>query len=213
MKGDNYMDQVKIGKFIKQKRKEKKITQSMLAEMLNVTDRAISKWENGICMPDSGIIRELCETLNITINDLFSGEIVDMKDNENRLEKNLLDMVKQKEESDKRLLTMEIVIGVLMSVVFLTLIFIASFIEMEEWLRITLIITGFIPFIIMIPFAIRIEQKAGYYECQKCYNKYVPTYSSVLWAMHINRTRYMKCPKCGKKSWNKKVLSGGNNND
>ena len=76
------MDQVKIGKFIKQKRKEKKITQSMLAEMLNVTDRAISKWENGICMPDSGIIRELCETLNITINDLFSGEIVDMKDNE-----------------------------------------------------------------------------------------------------------------------------------
>lgn len=126
------MDQVKIGKFIKQKRKEKKITQSMLAEMLNVTDRAISKWENGICMPDSGIIRELCETLNITINDLFSGEIVDMKDNEKRLEKNLLDMVKQKEESDKRLLTMEIVIGVLMSVVFLTLIFIASFIEMEE---------------------------------------------------------------------------------
>lgn len=207
------MDQVKIGKFIKQKRKEKKITQSMLAEMLNVTDRAISKWENGICMPDSGIIRELCETLNITINALFSGEIVDMKDNEKRLEKNLLDMVKQKEESDKRLLTMEIVIGVLMSVVFLTLIFIASFIEMEEWLRITLIITGFIPFIIMIPFAIRIEQKAGYYECQKCYNKYVPTYSSVLWAMHINRTRYMKCPKCGKKSWNKKVLSGGNNND
>lgn len=207
------MDQVKIGKFIKQKRKEKKITQSMLAEMLNVTDRAISKWENGICMPDSGIIRELCETLNITINDLFSGEIVDMKDNEKRLEKNLLDMVKQKEESDKRLLTMEIVIGVLMSVVFLTLIFIASFIEMEEWLRITLIITGFIPFIIMIPFAIRIEQKAGYYECQKCYNKYVPTYSSVLWAMHINRTRYIKCPKCGKKSWNKKVLSGGNNND
>ena len=172
------MDQVKIGKFIKQKRKEKKITQSMLAEMLNVTDRAISKW-----------------------------------DNEKRLEKNLLDMVKQKEESDKRLLTMEIVIGVLMSVVFLTLIFIASFIEMEEWLRITLIITGFIPFIIMIPFAIRIEQKAGYYECQKCYNKYVPTYSSVLWAMHINRTRYMKCLKCGKKSWNKKVLSGGNNND
>lgn len=200
------MDQVKIGKFIKQKRKEKKITQSMLAEMLNVTDRAISKWENGICMPDSGIIRELCETLNITINDLFSGEIVDMKDNEKRLEKNLLDMVKQKEESDKRLLTMEIVIGVLMSVVFLTLIFIASFIEMEEWLRITLIITGFIPFIIMIPFAIRIEQKAGYYECQKCYNKYVPTYSSVLWAMHINRTRYMKCPKCGKNLGIKSII-------
>ena len=88
MKGDNYMDQVKIGKFIKQKRKEKKITQSELAEKLNVTDRAISKWENGICMPDSGIIAELCKILNITINDLFSGEVVDMKDSEKRLEKN-----------------------------------------------------------------------------------------------------------------------------
>ena len=74
------MDQVKIGKFIKQKRKEKKITQSELAEKLNVTDRAISKWENGICMPDSGIIAELCKILNITINDLFSGEVVDMKE-------------------------------------------------------------------------------------------------------------------------------------
>ena len=66
------MDQVKIGKFIKQKRKEKKIIQSELAEKLNVTDRAISKWENGICMPDSGIIAELCKILNITINDLFT---------------------------------------------------------------------------------------------------------------------------------------------
>ena len=102
---------------------------------------------------------------------------------------------------------MEIVIGVLMSIVFLALVFVASYIEMEEWLRITLILIGFIPFVIMIPFAIKIEQKAGYYECQKCHHKYVPTFNSVLWAMHINRTRYMKCPKCNKKSWQRKVLS------
>ena len=124
-----------------------------------------------------------------------------------KVEKNLLEMVKQKEESDKRLLTMEIVIGLLISIVFFALIFIASFVEMEDWLRITLIITGFIPFVIMIPFAIRIEQKAGYYECQKCHHKYIPSYSSVLWAMHINRTRYMKCPKCNQRSWQKKVIS------
>ena len=84
------MDQIKIGEFIKIKRKEINMTQNELAEKLGVTDRAISKWENGICMPDSGIIYELCKILNITINDLFSGEIVDMKDNEKRLEKNLL---------------------------------------------------------------------------------------------------------------------------
>ena len=106
------MDQVKIGKFIKQKRKEKKITQSELAEKLNVTDRAISKLENGICMPDSGIIAELCKILNITINDLFSGEVVDMKDSEKRLEKNLLEIIKLKEQKDKQLLSLEIFIGI-----------------------------------------------------------------------------------------------------
>jgi hypothetical protein len=78
---------------------------------------------------------------------------------------------------------------------------------MADWIRIVLIISGFVPFIIGILFAIRIEQIAGYYECQKCHHKYVPTYKSVLFAMHVNRTRYMKCPKCYKRSWNKKVLT------
>ena len=66
--------------------------------------------------------------------------------------------------------------------------------------------TSIIPLLIATPFALRIEQTAGYYECNKCHYKYVPEYSSVLWAMHINRTRYMKCPKCTKYSWNRKVF-------
>ena len=201
------MNQIKIGKFIAECRKKNNLTQMQLAEKLNITDRAISKWENGKAMPDSGIMLDLCNELKISVNELLSGEVLEMNNYNEKVEQNLIEMVKQKEESDKRLLTMEIVIGVLISVVFLALIFIASFVQMEEWLRITLIITGFIPFVIMIPFAIRIEQTAGYYECDKCHHKYVPTYSSVLWAMHINRTRYMKCPKCNKKSWNKKRIS------
>ena len=204
------MDQVKIGKFIKEKRKEKKITQSELAEKLNVTDRAISKWENGICMPDSGIITELCKILNITINDLFSGEVVDMKDSEKKLEKNLLEIIKLKEQKDKQLLSLEIFIGILVSIILFTCVFVASFAKIEEIYRLLLIVVGFIPFIIGIIYCLRIEQTAGFYECEKCHHKYIPTFKSVLWAMHVNRTRYLKCPKCGKKSWNKKVLSGGN---
>ena len=176
-------------------------------EKLNITDRAISKWENGKAMPDSSIMLELCAELKISVNELLSGEVLEMNSYNEKMEQNLIDMVRQKEASDKRLLKMEIVIGVLISIVFFTLIFIASFVEMGDWLRITLIITGFIPFIIMIPFAIRIEQTAGYYECQKCHHKYIPTFSSVLWAMHINRTRYMKCPKCNQRSWQKKVIT------
>ena len=201
------MDQIKIGKFIAECRKKNNLTQMQLAEKLNITDRAISKCENGKGMPDSSIMLDLCNELKISVNELLSGEGLEMNNYNEKVEKNLLEMVKQKEESDKRLLTMEIVIGLLISIIFFALIFIASFVEMEDWLRITLIITGFIPFVIMIPFAIRIEQKAGYYECQKCHHKYIPSYSSVLWAMHINRTRYMKCPKFNQRSWQKKVIS------
>lgn len=201
------MDQIKIGKFISSKRKEKNITQSELAEMLNITDRAISKWENGVCLPDVGIMIELCKILDITINDLFSGEIVDMKDNEKRLEENLLEMARIKEQRDKELLLLEIFIGVIISILMVSCIFISVFIDMANWIKVLLIIIGIIPFAIGIFYTIRIEQIAGYYECSNCHYKYVPTYKSVLFAMHINRTRKMKCPKCGKKAWHKKIIS------
>lgn len=200
------MNQEKIGRFIKNKRKEQNITQAELAEKLNVSDRAISKWENGNCMPDSGIIPLLCKILNITINDLFSGEVVDMMDNEKRLEKNLLEMVKLKEQKDKHLLSLEIFIGVLVSIILVTCVFIAAYVEMDDVYRVLLVIGGFIPFIIGVTYCLKIEQIAGYYECSKCYYKYVPAFKNILFAMHVNRTRYMKCPKCNKYSWNKKVL-------
>lgn len=201
------MDQIKIGKFITSKRKEKNITQSELAEKLNITDRAISKWENGICLPDASNMLDLCKILDITISDLFSGEVVDMKDNQKRLEENLLEMTRLKEHRDRELLSMEIFIGFLVSIILFACILVASFVDMQNWLRITLIIAGIIPFAIGICYAIRIEQIAGYYECDKCHYKYVPTYKNVFFANHINRTRKMRCPKCNKKTWHKKVIT------
>ena len=136
------MDQIKIGRFISKKRKEKNITQSELAEKLGISDRAVSKWENGLCMPDAGNIPELCKILDITINDLFSGEVVDMKEKEKKLEENLLELARQKEEKDKQLLTLEWVIGFSASISFLVLIFVAAFIEMPTIIRILLITFG-----------------------------------------------------------------------
>ena len=201
------MDQIKIGKFIQERRKEKRLTQSELAEKLDVTDRAVSKWENGNCIPDASNIQELCKILNITINDLFSGCVVDMRDNEKKLEENLLEMIKIKEKRDKELLILEIFIGVIVSIIMFLCIMIASFVQMEDWIRIVLIVFGIIPFAIGISYAIRIEQIAGYYECSNCNYKYIPTYKSVLFSMHVNRTRKMKCPNRNKKSWHKKVIS------
>ena len=134
------MDQIKIGKFIQEKRKEKNITQQELAEKLNITDRAISKWENGNCLPDVGTMPELCEILNITINDLFSGEVVNMKNNEKKLEENLLEMTRQKEEKDRQLLSLEIFIGVISSVILLGSVLLVGWLELDK-LPATIIIT------------------------------------------------------------------------
>lgn len=200
------MDQIKIGKFIQEKRKEKNITQSELAEKLYISDRAISKWENGICMPDVGNMQDLCEILGITINDLFSGEVVDMKNNEKVLEKNLLEMTEMKEERDRQLLTLEIFIGVVSTVVLLGSILLVGWLELSKIPAAIIITISSIIFIVGMGLALRIEQIAGYYECQNCHHKYIPTYKGVLVAQHMCRTRKLKCPKCGKKTWNKKVI-------
>ena len=213
MKGENHMDQIKIGRFIKQKRKEKGMTQSKLAEKLGVTDRAISKWENGNCMPDSGIIADLCKILNVTINDLFSGEVVDMKDNEKKLEENLLEITKLKQDREKQLMNLEIFIGILAAMVFLICAFVASFVNIENIYKILLVVLGLILFLVGCIICLRIEQTVGYYECKRCHYRYIPTYSNILYAMHIGRTRYMKCPKCHKYSWNRKVISRKNEDD
>lgn len=200
------MDQIKIGKFIASCRKARNMTQMQLAEKMGVSDRAVSKWETGKSMPDASIMQELCSELGITINDLFSGEVVTMDNYKEEYEKNLIDMAQQKEQSDRSMLRLEVVIGCLSVFILLSLTFIAAYVEMEAWLRTLSIVCGFVVCMIGLCWAIRIEQVAGYYECGKCHHKYVPTYTATLFAMHINRTRYLKCPACSRYSWHKKVL-------
>lgn len=201
------MNQMKIGRFIAECRKKNNLSQMQLAERLGITDRAISKWEHGKSMPDSSIMLDLCKELNITVNDLLNGEIVTM-DNYNRaLENNLLEMIKQKEQADKRLLTIEIVMGIVCIIPLLAAVVMVSAIPLEEWLQTIIVIVSIIPLLVATPFALKIEQKAGYYVCKECEHRYIPKYDNVFLAMNIGRTRYMRCPKCNKKSWMKKVLS------
>ena len=138
------MDQIKIGRFIAECRKKNNLTQMQLAERLNITDRAVSKWETGRSLPDSAIMLDLCHELGISVNDLLNGEVVTMENYNEKSEKQLLELVKQKEESDKRLLHIEIVIGFLAIAIMLALCFTAAYVQMEDWLRIVLIVIGFI---------------------------------------------------------------------
>ena len=201
------MEQVKIGKFIASKRKEQGLTQLQLAEKLGITDRAVSKWETGKSLPDASLMPELCKLLKITINDLLCGEVVSVENYNEKAEKALLEMVKKEEMQNKKLMMYENVIGFGSTLSFLIQVLVAVFFVNNTTAQILLFILAFAFLIVGVSFALKIEAETGYYECQKCHNKYVPKYSSVYFAMHLGTTRYMKCPKCGKKSWQKKVMS------
>lgn len=202
------MDQLKIGKFIADCRKEANLTQMQLAEKLGITDRAISKWETGKSLPDASIMLELCGILKITVNDLLSGEVVAMENYKEKSEELLIKMVQEKEEKDRMLLRAELIIGIVSLIpLLIATIFVAYNQSIEEWVRGSIVLASIVPFLIALPFLIKIEQKAGYYKCAECGYRYVPTFHSVLWAPHMGYTRKMTCPKCGKKSWQKKVLT------
>ena len=183
------------------------MTQAALAEKLGISDRAVSKWETGRSMPDSGIMLELCGFLKINVNELLSGEKIMAESYDKRAEENLLAMKRQIEEKNRQMLRTEYWIALPAVIAGLVMVFVASFVAMPTWLRIALIAFALVLIFTVAFIAVGIEQKAGYYECRNCGHRYVPTYWQTNLTQHVGRTRYMKCPKCGKRSWQRKVLA------
>lgn len=201
------MDQEKIGKFIASCRKEQGFTQAVLAEKLRITDRAVSKWETGRSLPDASIMPELCDLLNINLSELFSGERIVMENYKEASDALLLEMKRQEELSNKKLLSLEVVIGYMASITFLVMVFVASYVEMPAWLRVVMIAVGASAFAVGVTNCLKIEHDVGYYECPECGEKYVPEMKAVVMAWHIDTSRKMKCPYCGNKAYHKKVLT------
>lgn len=201
------MDQAKIGKFIADCRKERGLTQAQLAEKVGVSDRAVSKWETGRSMPDAAIMLEVCEAIGINVNELLNGERIVMDEYKDKAEAQLMEMKRQDEERVKSMLHIEIVLGVISVIAFFTLLFTAVFAVTGTPWRIGIIVLGAAVFLFGIHTCLRIEQEAGYYECRICGYRYVPKLSAVYLAPHIGRARKMRCPNCGRKSYQKKVLT------
>ena len=201
------MDQIKIGKFIAECRKKNNLTQMQLAEKLNITDRAVSKWENGKGMPDSSIMLDLCNELKISVNELLSGEMIDMKEYDKKAEELLVELAKQDELKNRKLMTSMWTI-LITSAIFYVVILLLAVNTLEEGILLgTIICVSTMIFVIAGFIALKFEVDAGYYECKKCHHKFIPTYKDVLFAMHMSTTRYLKCPECHKRSWAKKVMS------
>lgn len=203
------MDQEKIGKFIASCRKKAGLTQAALAEKLNVTDRAVSKWETGRCLPDVAVMLELCKLLNININELLTGEHIAVDDYISQAEANLLEMTRKIERIDRNWLRLGniMIFSAIPIYAFITFACIYEFemgntlvgILMEVFIFLSVLLLGFI--------ILKIEQEAGYYECPNCGERYVPTMKAVVTSVHFGSTRKLKCPHCGEKGYHRKVIS------
>ena len=200
------MDQLKIGKFIAKCRKQKQLTQLQLADKLGITDKAISKWERGIAMPDTSIMLELCDILCISVNELLNGERINMENSNEKNEQLLLDMAKELETKNKTIWSSMWAIMIVSMTALIAGIFIAAFLIPEGIWQLVTIIGICIVFLIPCFYALKLEVSVGAYKCKNCGHEIVPTYKEVLMAKHRGFTRHLKCPVCNKRTWCKKIL-------
>lgn len=191
------MDQIKIGKFIAERRKLQNLTQRQLADALAISDKTVSKWERGRGLPEISLMLPLCNALNITVNDLLSGEKVSEVDYQKKAEENMMNLVKENEENKKRM-ALSVVCGVITIIAVCSLVVIASYIEMPTVARIGLIAFALATAVVGIGAAAMLEIKAGYYECPHCKSLFVPTMSEYVKGYHTLTKRKLKCHECGK---------------
>ena len=200
------MNQIKIGRFIAERRKNANLTQMQLAEKLGITDKAVSKWERGIAMPDTSIMLALCDILGISVNELLSGEKFAMENNNQKNEQLLLDMAKELEQKNKTVWRSMWIIMIVSMIGLLGGLAVAALLIPEGVWQLVIILGLCVLFLIPCFYALKLEVSVGAYKCKNCGCKIVPTYAQALNAMHMGTTRYLKCPECGKHTWCKKVL-------
>lgn len=202
------MDQVKIGKFISDERKAKGYTQKQLSELLGISDKTISKWECGNGFPEASLLLPLCNELEITVNELLTGERISQQNYKKKAEENMVNMIKEREENKKKLIP-TIITGLIATISFITLIMVvAVYTEVIAVLvKILLIVIACVIFGCGLMVAMEGERTIGYYKCRHCNELFVPTFGAYTMGMHMISTRYLKCPKCGTKTWCKKVLA------
>ena len=199
------MDHIKVGQFIAECRKKKDLTQAQLAEKLNITDRAISKWETGKAMPDSDIMLDLCKILGINVNELLCGEIMDQEQRNEQLDELIFQMAKNEERYHKRLRHSACVIVATSLVALICLISLISLLIPECGFQDFMIIMSVILFIIPCMIALKFQVETGYYECKNCQHMFVPNYKEIAVLMQTPNRRLLKCPECGKWTWCKKL--------
>ena len=192
------MDQIQIGKFIAESRKAKNLTQRQLADALSISDKTISKWECGKGLPEVSLMLPSCAALEITVNDLLSGEKVSEVDYQRKAEGNMMDLMKENEENRKRM-ALSMITVVITIIAVCALIVIASFPDLPAIVRIILIVLSVAVAVAGIAAAAMLEIRAGYFECPDCKELFVPSMNEYIKSYHTFTKRRLTCPKCGKR--------------
>jgi len=195
------MDQVKIGKFIAQMRKEQGLLQRQLAEKLGISDKTVSKWECGKGLPEISLMLPLCDILGISVNELLSGEILSDINYKMKAEENMMGLLKEKEENKKKL-KLSFMVGVPATATFVILILLVCIYTdiMSVPLKVMLILFACAIFGIGLYVTMLLDREAGYFVCRHCGERFTPSWGTYMWAPHTLSKRYMKCPRCGKRS-------------
>ena len=201
------MDNIKIGNFIRECRKNKQMTQQQLADKIFVEAKTISKWETGKGLPDVSIMKLLCKELDITINELFLGEHISDDSKTEELEKLIIQAYEKEAKTNKKNVIGEILIGISLILFLLLVVVIVAYVDMKGYLKIIIIIAVLIFFLLGGAGIVILDANIGYYECAYCHERFVPTMKEYVWALHTPTKRKLVCPKCGEKTWCSKKLS------
>ena len=202
------MDQVKIGKFISDERKAKGYTQKQLSELLGISDKIISKWECGNGFPEASLLLPLCNELEITVNELLTGERISQQNYKKKAEENMVNMIREKEENKQKIL-LTTMIGVISTITFVTLLLVVCFYTDVIILpiKIVLMMIAISVFGVGLYVAMWGDRKIGYFKCRNCNELFTPTFMQYNMGMHLLSTRYLKGPHCKTRTWCKKVMT------
>ena len=202
------MDQVKIGKFISDERKAKGYTQKQLSELLGISDKTISKWECGNGFPEASLLLPLCNELEITVNELLTGERISQQNYKKKAEENMVNMIRDMEENKQKIL-LTTIIGVISTITFVTLLLVVCFYTdvITLPIKIVLMMIALSVFCVGLYVAMWGDRKIGYFKCRNCNELFTPTFMQYNMGMHLLSTRYLKCPHCKTRTWCKKVMT------
>ena len=202
------MDQVKIGKFLSDERKAKGYTQKQLSELLAISDKTISKWECGNGFPEASLLLPLCNELEITVNELLTGERISQQNYKKKAEENMVNMIREKEENKQKLL-LTTMIGVISTITFVTLLLVVCFYTdvITLPIKMVLMVIAISVFGVGLYVAMWGDRKIGYFKCRNCNELFTPTFMQYNMGMHLLSTRYLKCPHCKTRTWCKKVMT------